>query len=82
VPVWRSLRGRGDWIGGGGETQWDRPGSLTVAFADTALDFTVTHQQDIEDPYLEITGFAGTPIERIDKEAEQRAVTTPVPPAD
>lgn len=40
---------------------WDRPGTLTVAFADTELALIVTHHFDAEDPYLEITGFTGIP---------------------
>ena len=39
----------------------DKPGTLTVAFSDAKLTFTVTHHFDAENPYIEITGFTGIP---------------------
>ncbi|MGD2109113.1 MAG: hypothetical protein PVI86_06950 [Phycisphaerae bacterium] len=40
-------------------TYFNQPGSLRVTFADSKLDLRITHHQDIEDPYFQITGFSG-----------------------
>ncbi|UCE59076.1 MAG: hypothetical protein JSU63_16730 [Phycisphaerales bacterium] len=39
----------------------DKPGRMHARFADHELTFTVRHEQGLEDPYLEITGFTGEP---------------------
>ncbi len=42
-------------------TSWNAPGSLRISFADLVLELAVAHGNDTEDPYIEITGFTGSP---------------------
>ncbi len=41
--------------------RWGEPGALPVRFADRELLFAIEHKGDMEDPYIEITGFTGEP---------------------
>ena len=43
------------------QTSRHTPGTLRVVFADVVLDLAVTHGNDTDDPYIEITGFTGCP---------------------
>lgn len=39
--------------------RYDRPGRLTVRFADLEVTLNVRHGPGVDDPFLEITGFTG-----------------------
>ncbi len=40
---------------------WDKPGELSIQFADMKLSLAVKHILSAASPYLEITGFTGKP---------------------